>query len=388
MRILQLVESAAAGVGRHVLDLTAELLDRDHEVHLLYSAERADATFRRRIGFLRERKRCVVSELTMRRNPHWTDILAALRLRAYAQSRGPFDVAHFHSSKAGLIGRLALRGINIRRVYTPHALSTLRGGPVFKMLVSWVERLLACACEDIVMVSRVEFDHALSIGLPADRLRLIHPGIRSASSPIAGESLAPAVRIGFVGRLVEQKSPEVLLTAFQILSVQMSRNARLVIVGEGPLRHRMEVLAGELGISERVTWVGGLDGSLAMKTFDIFAITSRYEGFPYVVLEAMSAALPVVATRVGGTSEAILDGENGFLTPIGDAQAMAKALATLVDDASLRARMGRESLRAVNQFSLDRMVDQTLTVYERVRYVNQDPLFQPLAEELNKGVRG
>lgn len=388
MRILQLVESAGAGVGRHVLDLTAGLLDREHEVHLLYSPERANAAFRARLDSLCNRNRCFVSQLPMQRGPHWTDLQAVMRLRTYARRRGPFDAAHFHSSKAGLIGRLALAGAGIRRVYTPHALYTLGSGRAARAVVAFGERFLARVCEDVILVSSAEFDHAVSIGLPGNRLHVIHPGITIGTHSKRNGDFTGDVRIGFVGRLVEQKAPETLLAAFQILASQWKRNARLLMVGEGPLRPRLQTLAARLGIADRVTWMGALDGAAAMRRFDIFALTSRYEGFPYVILEAMSAALPIVATRVGGTSETIRDGENGFLAPVGGAHAIARALAVLVDDASLRDRMGSQSRRMLGQFTLDRMIDRTLGLYRTVRSAEALPALQPGMKELNKGVRG
>jgi len=113
-----------------------------------------------------------------------------------------------------------------------------------------------------------------------------------------------------------------------------------------------------------VYWPGAIDGRMAMRMFDVFTLPSDYEGFPYVLLEAMAEGLPVVSTRVGGSEDAILDGENGFIVPVGDPEAMAGALGRLLSDESLRRRFGRKSLERVQAFSVDKMVEATLEVYK------------------------
>jgi len=196
------------------------------------------------------------------------------------------------------------------------------------------------------------------------------------------------VRIGFVGRLVVQKSPETLLRAAQILSKDPTCSVRFGIVGDGPLLPKLVELSRDLGIADRLDWLGPADGAAAMRTFDVLALTSRYEGFPYVILEAMSQGLPVVATRVGGTADTVHEGENGFLAAIGDVEEVARALSTLAHDAALRRRMGAASQRIVKQFSLDRMVDQTIAAYRDPLGTNPTQAFPASIEELDRSVRG
>lgn len=360
MRILQIIEASSAGVGRHVLDICSALLDRGHEVHLLYSHVRSDRAFRERLvsisgpGFH-------ASKLAMRRVPHWTDLAAIARIRAYARTHGPFDAVHMHSSKAGIVGRLGLVGSRARRIYTPHALYTMGAKGAALAVASAGEGMLARLCDTVILVSRAEFDHAVTIGLPPERLRVIHPGIASApATPVANHT--PDIRIGFVGRLVSQKSPENLMHTLRILVKEMSRPARLRIAGDGPLLPALTKLAQDSGIADRVDWLGPDDGAASMRSFDIFALASRYEGFPYVLLEAMNQGLPIVATCVGGTAEAIRE-DTGIVVPVGEPRAMARALAELIDDPARRQRMGARAPERVKRFSLDRMIEETLAVY-------------------------
>src|ERR1051326_6860092 len=120
MKVLELAESAAAGVGRHVMDLTAGLLARGHEVHVVYSDLRSDQTFADDLRRLKKNAGFKAFRVPMRRWPSGSDIHAILALRSHIRSHGPLDLVHCHSTKAGLIGRLGLLGYPVKRLYTPH----------------------------------------------------------------------------------------------------------------------------------------------------------------------------------------------------------------------------------------------------------------------------
>jgi glycosyltransferase involved in cell wall biosynthesis len=168
--------------------------------------------------------------------------------------------------------------------------------------------------------------------------------------------------IGCVARFGPQKALEHLLQAFALLAPKFP-NARLVMVGSGPLEEDLHATAERLGIQERVSWPGHVDGLEAMPAFDVFALPSRYESFPYVLLEAMAAGIPVVMTQVGGAGSLIVDGVNGRVVPIGRPDLLASALVPMIGDPDLRRRMGKESRQRVKEFSLDETLRKTLDVY-------------------------
>jgi glycosyltransferase involved in cell wall biosynthesis len=122
--------------------------------------------------------------------------------------------------------------------------------------------------------------------------------------------------------------------------------------------------ARRLNLSECVTFGEEIDGALAMAAFDVFALSSRYEGFPYVLLEALAMGLPIVSTDVGGAAAVIRSGENGFVVPVGAVSDLAEALRKLTSDDELRDSMAAKSLWRSEMFSLDRMLNETLAVYE------------------------
>ena len=378
MKILELVESAAAGVGRHVVDLTAGLIARGHQVHLVYSEARSDRTFAGDVERLQEQSGFHSFQLSMRQWPSKSDVRVIRNLRQYVRSDGPFDMVHCHSTKAGLVGRLALLGHDVKRLYTPHALFTMQlaNVSITKWAVAILEASLSRLCDRIIVVSREEHSHALEIGIPAAKLSLIPNGI-CLDQPRLSASARTALRrkwgvrdtevcIGFVGRLASQKSPQTLLRSVAALLQRTAAPVRLVMIGDGPLESSMRQLAAELSIDERITWLGACDARPLMGAFDVFALSSESEGHSIAVLEAMAQGLPVVATRVGGISETVQHGVNGFIAPIRGVHEIAAALETLVHDPGLRERMGQASRALSQNFSLDRMVDQTVALYEQV----------------------
>jgi glycosyltransferase involved in cell wall biosynthesis len=377
LKIAELVEAAASGVGRHVVDLTKGLLDRGHDVHLVYSDARTDTVFHEDLRRLGEQPGFRARRILMRRQPHAGDLLATRALRRYLRGHGPFDLLHCHSTKAGLIGRLGLIGDPIKRLYTPNMFFTAepgRGG-IVRQSGALLEFALSKLCDGVIVVSDEERRHAIQLGISPAKLCLIPNGATlGGASRVRGR---PELRtewgihdgevcIGFVGRLVPQKSPETMLRSFAALPKRSRMHARLVMIGDGPLAGACRRLAAQLGIQARVVWLGAQDAKTLMHAFDVLVLSSDAEGHPIVVLEAMARGLPIVATAVGGVPETVRHGVNGFVTPVRGVSEIAAALDTLVHDADLRERMGRASRVIAQDFSVDRMVERTLAFYDQV----------------------
>jgi glycosyltransferase involved in cell wall biosynthesis len=167
-----------------------------------------------------------------------------------------------------------------------------------------------------------------------------------------------------VTRLSPQKAPlDFVATAAQVAAQR--RDAHFVIVGDGPLRAEVEAQVSALGLARRVRLTGlRRDVPDLLHSFDIFALTSLWEGLPRVLPQAMAAGLPIVATAVDGNAEAVTDGGNGFLTPAGDPPAMAAALLRLLESPALREDMGRVGQTRVEEFGAVKMVQDIAALYE------------------------
>lgn len=182
--------------------------------------------------------------------------------------------------------------------------------------------------------------------------------------PIDSETIV----IGTVSRLQPVKDPLTLISAFSLLQQSMSEHHRLklAIVGDGPLMGQAQALIASEGLSDSAWLLGERDDIPdLLKTFDVYAQSSLAEGISNTVLEAMAAGLPVVATRVGGNPETVVDGETGRLLPAGDPHTLASVLADYVSRPNIRMQHGAAGRRrAEEQFSLKTMVERYLRVYE------------------------
>jgi sugar transferase (PEP-CTERM/EpsH1 system associated) len=211
-----------------------------------------------------------------------------------------------------------------------------------------------------------------TVGIPAEKIVTIVNGVDAArfaeATPGPGRrALGLAddrVVIGTVGRLNPVKDQGTLLEAFASIP-DARRELSLVLVGDGPAASVLRERAARPDLAGRVHLLGRRDDvPLLLQGLDVFALPSLNEGISNTVLEAMASGLPVVATRTGGNPELIEDGVTGRLVPVGDAAALAQALAAYAGDAHLRAQHGKAARgRAVEEFGLDRMIDRYRRLY-------------------------
>ena len=368
MRVLLLTEAAAAGVGRHVVDLAAGLERRGHEVHLLYSDRRIDAGFRSGCDRLHN---VALEKVDLKRGPHPSDARGLSQIRRYLQGIGGVDVVHGQSSKGGALARLVGRRASAAVVYTPHCVYTMNPGlgRTKRAFYAKIERWLARHSQAIIAVSQTEHRHLIELGIDPSILHCVVNGIGEVAWLDKGDAQRkldiPTGRtvIGALGRLSEQKDPRLLLRAFARVHAQDPRSI-LAIAGSGELERECRQLGEQLGISAHVRWCGHQAPAAFLPACDVFAVSSRYEAMPYVFLEALSCGLPIVATAVGGTEHAIVEGETGFVTEQATDEALAERLVRLVRDEDLRRKMSSSSRERSLEFTADRMVDETLGVYE------------------------
>jgi RraA family protein len=367
LRVLLIIEASGGGAGRHVLDLAEGLIARGCDVHLVSSPCREDRFFRRRLDRLQA---LTHASFPMRRNIHPGDFGSWCQIRRYARENGPFDIIHGHGAKGGALARLASVASGMAVVYTPHGLVLMDSRvPLLRRLVyRAVEWGLARLTRRIIAVSPEEERFAVRQGFGRCRVVLIPNGIAPNTFParagvrrelgLADDDFA----VGFIGRLVEQKAPEVLVKAFAMAAGGAPR-ARLIVVGSGPLECFLRCLADRLALGDRVSWVGERDGPAMLPAFDVFAIASRKEGLPYVLLEALAAGLPIVATATAGVELLVRHGGNGFIVPPDCPEAFAAVLKDLMVDPRCLAPLGRASRRRAAAFTADAMVERTLATY-------------------------
>jgi glycosyltransferase involved in cell wall biosynthesis len=273
-------------------------------------------------------------------NP-FSDMRSAGRLRQVIDA-GAYDVVHLNSTKAGVLG-VPMKGKHrAKTIFTPHALRSFAydDGSIKRRIALMVERRICAAADVIVACSASEAETVTAAGLAtADRVKVIENGVdieRLSAPPAISRSdigvPEDAVLIGTLARLSPQKDPETFIRAARLVAEDLP-DAHFVIAGDGDLHNQMKTLAQSLGLADRMHLLGWRnDAEDVLKLFDVFVLTSRYEGGPFVILEAAAARKPIVACDSPGIGSVVQDGVNGLLTPAGDSRAVATAVVRIVRD--------------------------------------------------------
>ena len=352
---------AVGGATIHVRDLASALRANGARATVLVGGD-GEA--------LREFERCGVPHWrvpALARSIHpWRDAVAIAQLTSALRDLRP-SLVSTHTSKAGLLGRIAAKAAGIPALYTPHGWTisdriSRAGGRVFR----FAERAAAPLADSIVNVCEAERALALNhrIGR-VEQMAVIHNGVRDvAANQWADASLDPP-RILMVARFEPPKDHETLLESLAGLA---HMPWTLELVGGGPGESAVREQVKRLGLQSRVDFVGASSNVAdRMGAAQLFVLSSRSEGFPRSILEAMRAGLPVVASDVGGVSESVAHGATGLVVPRGNRQVLRDALATLIGSGSLRVRYGRAGrLRYQGHFTFQRMFDQTLRLYQEI----------------------
>jgi glycosyltransferase involved in cell wall biosynthesis len=261
------------------------------------------------------------------------------------------------SGQYGVLAALATPGVRVVAVEQLPLASRSRAQRLLKRLTS--ARLAA----HVAVGNRAARLTEQMAGLPPGSVRTIYNGVpASAPSPAPDRRLDGPV-IGSFGRLHEQKGYDVLVRA--LASVP---DVRLVVIGEGPQRAELEQLAEQLGVGGRVDLIGWRDDARSwLETFDVFVLSSRFEGFPLSIVEAMLAGTPVIAADVGSVREAVLHEQTGLLVPPEDSEALASAIAALIADEERRAELARAAReRALEQFTSAVMARRFTDLYAEI----------------------
>lgn len=360
MRLLYCLtrSDTVGGAHIHILDLARWMRERGAEVHIAVGGGAGPfCEWLSAHGLPWTR----LPALERAIRPH-RDLAALHQLRRVFRRLRP-GVISLHSSKAGLLGRLAGAGLGAAVVYTAHGWPFTPGiEPRAARRYRAVERLAAPLAERIITVSEHDRRLALAAGVgPPRRVVAVPNGIRPAPA-LADPGRGGPVRIACVARLDTQKDHALLLDA---LAGLRERDWTLELLGDGPLTEELAARAQRLGIAGRVAF-RGLRGDIRerLAKAQLFALPSHWEGLPRSVLEAMSTGLPVLASDVGGTGEAVRDGETGYLLARGDVAGWRARLAALLDAPGERARLGAAGrARYAAHFTLERMAEETAAVY-------------------------
>jgi glycosyltransferase involved in cell wall biosynthesis len=306
------------------------------------------------------------------------DVQAGWQLHRALRSLKP-DVVHVHDPMGVALMAMALK---MQPRLTPRPLIVASRRVDFHLKQNAFSRWKYRHVDVFIAVSRMIARMLVEDGIPADRIEVVHDGVNiSAIDKVPAEDVHKAFWlphgspiVGNVAALVPHKGQKVLIDAAALV-VRQVPDARFVILGEGELRAPLERHVKELGLERHVFLPGFRADVLGLqKSFDVFAMSSLTEGLGSSMLDAMACGTPVVGTRAGGIPEAIDHERTGLLVRPHHADELAAAIITLLKDPGLRAKLGAAGRAKVeNEFSVEKMVEGTLAVYEHRLAGRQTP---------------
>jgi len=295
------------------------------------------------------------------------DLRLAWRLARLFRRTGT-DVVHTRNAEAFFYGFLGAKIAAVRILTHSEHGRTFDDRP-FRF---WVQRMFSRHTDGIFAVSeQLKRDLAERVGIPAGRLKVIYNGVDTSRFVPSNRSrvraawgiVADELVVGSVGRLVQVKNYPLLLRAMSSLAAD---RVTIVLVGAGPERATLETMARDLGIAERVRFLGHReDVAELLPAMDVFVLPSVSEGMSNTLLEAMAAGVAVVASNVGGNPEIVRDQLDGLLFESGDEAGLHDRLQKMLADPVLRARMGRAGReRMLREFSMEAMITRYEQFYQ------------------------
>lgn len=360
LKVLHVVQPTEGGAPRCAVDLAVDQMERGWSVTLACPPEEPALGWLHSAGIPH-------IEWSARRSP----ATAARETRRLGQiiSAAKPDLVHLHSAKAGLAGRLAVRG-SLPTVYQPHAWSFHAAeGAMRKAAVMW-ERRAARWTDVILCVSKGEANLGASAGIEG-AFEVIPNGVDVEAWSYADDSrradareqlhLPPGPLAVCLGRITEQKGQDILLASWSEVEREVP-GANLVLVGDGPLRSAWEPLAGS-----SVRFAGqSADPALWLAASDVVVLPSRWEGMSLSMLEAMACGRPVVASDVDGAAEAI-GPDTGAIVPVGDVASLAREVILRLKDPARRVSEGTNARRRAEElFDRRFTLDRTASLYDKV----------------------
>jgi glycosyltransferase involved in cell wall biosynthesis len=328
-KIVHVVRSPIGGIFRHIVDLADAQAAAGHRVGIICDSTTGGQFETDIIARLAPRLALGATRFPMRRRISLSDIASARQVLSHLAALVP-DVLHCHGAKGGAYGRLIAAWLGRKRpiacLYAPHG-GTLHydeaslEGKIYFALERWLERVT----DVLVHVSGYEAEtYRRKIGAPRCQAVVIRNGLREEEfTPVA--SRPDARDLLFLGMIRDLKGTDVFLEAIAKIEQRYQRKVTAHVIGQAAEPERYRVLAATLGIADRVAFSDPMPAREAFSRARLIVVPSRAESMPYVVLEAIAAALPIVATRVGGIPE-IFGPAAGELVAPGDAGALAQAI--------------------------------------------------------------
>src|ERR1051326_2300672 len=299
------------------------------------------------------------------------DLMAVFEIAKLIKQQRP-DIVHLNSTKAGFLGSLTKPFHKAKIIFTAHGFRHLEPlSPLSRWFYKFLEKLSSRFRDSIITIPETDRRSAIAASIISqNKISTIHNGL----APVPFLTREQAKRelnippdkfvFGTIANFYKTKGLDVLVDAISRLNMRVRSRYHFVLIGDGPefLNLKSKILnlnLNNIRLPGKIT-----RANMLLPAFDAFVLPSRKEGFPYALLEAMQAGLPIIASKTGGIGEAL--GDAGWLVPPEDAASLARALAWIADDAEARRTLSQKAQKRAAFFSEERMLMETQKVYEKV----------------------
>jgi len=370
LRILHCFRSPVGGVFRHVRDLVEEHAKLGHEVGILCDSSTGGEHEEKLFEQIKPMLSLGLIRLPIGRSVGPSDLGALWKAYQHIKSLQP-DVIHGHSAKGGVLARLIgstlrVNRYRVARLYSPHGGSlhydrkSLRGQVFFN-----VERILERFTDALCFVCHYEQNtYTQKVGKPHTQARMIYNGVQESEfAPVPLN--ANASHFLYIGMLRDLKGPDVFIDAFTQAEKLSGQNLTGVIVGDGPERDKYRDAIAAAGLSDRLVMHPSMPARKAFALADTVVVPSRAESLPYIILEALAAGKPVIASRVGGISE-IMGEQSPALVTAGDATSLAQTMVRSLQVPEWRQQALPDTIEFRQRFSTPVMAGQILGLYREL----------------------
>lgn len=369
-KVVLIAEAMLGGIRQHVFDITLGLDKKEYDVYLIYSDLRADETFFSQLDELNKNVTLIKCNEMLREIGAY-DIKAYKRITSILREIKP-DIVHCHSSKAGIVGRLAAKRCGVKRIiYTPNAYAFQSPdiSNVKKCIYVMAERFLAKYATDLtISVSKGEREQALRYKLDKpNKFELIYNAIPEVEIPSKAElrkriGLSNDIKyVGFTGRCAAQKDPFTFLNIAKEI-IARRENVEFMYIGDGELQEQMQDWVDENGLKSQIHLLGfRKDASEIVGALDVYLSTALYEGLPYSMIEAMRAGVPIIATDCVGNNELVIEKRNGMLFPIKDIETGVTCVLDQLYEKKIRSQDVIDTFKET--FSIEKMINRLMMIY-------------------------
>lgn len=344
VHILKDAQPECAGICRMIAGIQKYARGSGYEVSVLFLGEGPLVAAMRDAGI----SASAVSWTASRR-----DLAGGWRVWRWLREHSA-QIAHLHHGGLSVRTVCRMAGVDAVVQHLHGRILEPSGASISQMDFRAVDAIIACS-------------QAVADCLPGRHAEVIYAGVETNSHPLATPAPTGPLKLGVLARLIPLKNVESVINATALLA-GIGIEVQAEIAGSGPSESALRDLVISLGVADRVRflgWRGDVDKLLA--SWDLLVIPSLEEGFPLSALEAMAVARPVVASRVGGLSELVVDGVTGRLVPPGDTDSLVRSIAELASDRQRLARMGDEGWKRVRtHFSVELMARRTAELYDRL----------------------